>query len=161
MPSLERVAMFNVSKILVPLDFSPASQRALKYARFLAEKFGATVDVLHVGSEAEMRGLDEVSVLLKGVPGSSLEHYNERDAQRALTVMLRDAGFDREVRHDEIEQGKPGEVIIRRIKDGGYDLGVLGTRGRRKGLARFVGSVAHQVVQDSPVPVFTCTPEQA
>lgn len=150
--------MNQVSKILVPLDFSAASQRALKYAHFLSRQFDATVDVLHVGSEAEMRGLDEVSVLLKGVPGSTLESYNERDAQRALTVLLRDAGFDREVRNDEIEQGKPGEVILQRIKSGGYDLVVIGTRGRRKGLARFVGSVAMQVVQDSPVPVFTCQP---
>lgn len=150
--------MTQVTKILVPLDFSAASQRALKYARFLSQQFGATVDVLHVGSEAEMRGLDEVSVLLKGVPGSTLEAYNERDAQRALTVLLRDAGFDRDVRNDEIEQGKPGEVILQRIKSGGYDLVVIGTRGRRKGLARFVGSVAMQVVQDSPVPVFTCQP---
>ncbi|MBF5041123.1 MULTISPECIES: universal stress protein [Myxococcaceae] len=153
--------MFKVNKILVPLDFSVASQRALKYARALSQQLGATVDVLHVGSEAEMRGLDEVSVLLKGVPGSTLESYNERDAQRALTVLLRDAGFDREVRNDEIEQGKPGEVIVQRIKDGGYDLVVIGTRGRRKGLSRFVGSVAMQVVQDSPVPVFTCQPEHA
>ena len=40
--------MTRVARIMVPTDFSPASDAALDYARDLAHKFGATIDLVHV-----------------------------------------------------------------------------------------------------------------
>lgn len=40
--------MFNVKKILVPTDFSEASDRALKKAVDIAEAFNAEIVLLHV-----------------------------------------------------------------------------------------------------------------
>ena len=40
-------------KILVPNDFSPASEAAREYATFLAEPFGAAVDLLYVWTDDE------------------------------------------------------------------------------------------------------------
>ncbi len=37
-----------VTRVLVPIDFSPSSRAALEYATFLAGKLGAELDVLHV-----------------------------------------------------------------------------------------------------------------
>src|SRR5947207_14963029 len=40
--------MIDLHHILVPTDFSKSSQNALTYALAFAEKFGATVHLLHV-----------------------------------------------------------------------------------------------------------------
>jgi nucleotide-binding universal stress UspA family protein len=37
-----------ITRILVPIDFSAHSDRALRYATTLADRFNATVEVLHV-----------------------------------------------------------------------------------------------------------------
>ena len=38
----------RIKKILLPTDLSPASISAFKYAKSLAEKYGASIYVLHV-----------------------------------------------------------------------------------------------------------------
>ena len=40
--------MFAPKRILVPVDFGEPSTRALTHAMAMAEKFGASLDVLHV-----------------------------------------------------------------------------------------------------------------
>jgi nucleotide-binding universal stress UspA family protein len=40
--------MPTISRLLVPVDFSACSRAALEYALFLGERFGASIDVLHV-----------------------------------------------------------------------------------------------------------------
>jgi nucleotide-binding universal stress UspA family protein len=40
--------MFAPKRILVPVDFSEPSTRALMHAIAMAEQFGASLDVLHV-----------------------------------------------------------------------------------------------------------------
>ena len=40
--------MLHIARILVPTDFSPASDAALTYARSLARQFGASINLVHV-----------------------------------------------------------------------------------------------------------------
>src|SRR2546423_15717345 len=44
----EEQSMANVTKLLVPVDFSDYSERALAVAADLAQKFGATIHLVHV-----------------------------------------------------------------------------------------------------------------
>ena len=40
--------MLSIKTVLVPTDFSDASESALRYGKAMAEKFGATLHVVHV-----------------------------------------------------------------------------------------------------------------
>lgn len=153
--------MPKIDRILVAVDFSPCSKAAIEHASFLTGKLGASMDLLHVASPNEVRGTDDVSVLLRGVPGSTFEIYNEAEVQEKLTAFVKEAGINRQVRNDEIEQGDPAEVIVKIAKERGYDLIVLGTHGR-KGLRQLlVGSVAQKVSQDASCPVLICHAQEA
>ena len=63
------------SRILVPTDFSPASDAALEYARILAARFGSSLRILHV--------IDDPTAVLDFY----LEHRQERlDQVRAAVA---------------------------------------------------------------------------
>src|SRR5512141_1423401 len=143
----------KMERILVAVDFSPCSKAAIEQGMFLSARLGASLDLLHVAAPSEVRGGDDVSVLLKGVPGSTLEIYSEKDIQEKLTAFVKEAGLNRQVRNDEIEEGDPAEVIIQVAKDKAYDLIVIGTHSR-KGLQQLImGSVAQKVAQGASCPV--------
>jgi nucleotide-binding universal stress UspA family protein len=147
--------MTKLEKILVPIDFSPASKRAIEYAHFLGQKTGAQVDVLHIAKPDKVRGDDDVSILHRGVPGSTLEQYSEQEIQDQLTEFVKTAGMNRQVRLDEIEESKDVAACLLRIAgEKGYDLIVMG-RHNRKGFANLFGSVAHTVSEKATVPVVT------
>jgi nucleotide-binding universal stress UspA family protein len=49
--------------------------------------------------------------------------------------------------------GRPADAIISQVRAGGHDLVAMGSRGRGKLRSALLGSVSHQVVNDSAVPV--------
>lgn len=149
--------MTKLERILVAVDFSPSSQQALVTASFLAARTGAKLDALHVMTPRNLPGGDEVSMLYRGVPGSTLEKYTEAEAQEKLTAFLKSAGIDREARNDEIEPGaNAANVIVQMAINGKYDLVVMGTHGRSGLDLMLEGSVAQKVVRHAPCPVVTC-----
>ena len=151
--------MAKIERILVPVDFSASSKAAIQYAQFLASKVGASLDILHVANPSEVRGDDDVAILTRGVPGSTMEVYNEHLIQEKLNAFVKEAGLGRTVRNDEIEEGKDSaELICKVAKERGYDLIVMGVRGR-KGLERLLGTVTQKVSSSAPCPVLTCRGE--
>jgi nucleotide-binding universal stress UspA family protein len=126
--------MFN--RILVPTDFSPASDAALDYARILAAKFGASLQLLHV--------IDDPSA------STFLAQARERLARTISAT-------DRARLHATSEAfvGTPAPAIVDYATATGTGLIVMGTHGRT-GLAHLLmGSVAEQVVRTAPCPVLT------
>ena len=55
---------FRISKILLPLDFSPASMEALDYAVSLAKQFRAAIHLLHVHPADEAAAMPGAAHLL-------------------------------------------------------------------------------------------------
>ncbi len=129
--------------ILVPVDFSDDSLRALGFARLLAGRFEGRLHLMHV-VELEHTPLE---------PGGLTSRFEKEPALRgkyeeALRDML--AGSEGDV--TVAEGSVAGEILWWREKLGA-DLIVLGSRGL-KGLKRvLVGSVAEQVTRFSEVPV--------
>jgi len=135
--------------ILVPTDFSPASDSALDLARDLAGPFNAEIHLLHVrtvfdGPIVSPEDLNEVERVLA-----------MSDARTLQTLEASAKGIEAPT-HCHIRRGTaPADAIIDAIGEHDCDLVIMGTHGRR-GLKRLLtGSVAQEVVHHSPVPVLT------
>jgi nucleotide-binding universal stress UspA family protein len=147
----KEVRMPAISRILVPVDFSPHARAALDYAVELAATTNAAVDVLHVAEPTAYAGPEAVAMLPDATRGAFVAERGE--VRRELEGFV---GATRpRVRDVRIETGLPGDVIPAVAKAGEYDLVVMGTHGRG-GLARLVvGSVAEVVMRRATIPVLT------
>ncbi len=138
-----------VHRILAATDFSPASERALRWAEFFASRFGAELLVFHALS------LDPA--LLVGPTGVTVDLASRllEDARQAAEEAMRELRRRFPSARTVVEQTIPREGIVRAAQTYGADLVCVGTHGRT-GLPRLLyGSVAQHVVVHSPVPVLT------
>jgi nucleotide-binding universal stress UspA family protein len=140
-------------RVLVPTDFSPASECALRLAEKIAGPFQAEIHPLHVRTVIDNPvidpdNLDEVERILA-----------LSDAKTQQTLETSAAGIDAPT-HCHIMRGAvPADAIIEAVTAHRCDLVIMGTYGRR-GLKRLMmGSVAKEVVRRSPVPVLTTRAE--
>jgi universal stress protein A len=143
--------MHKIERILVPVDFSIHSMRALEYAGFLAKRFDAKVDVLHVWKPSEYAG-DEMVLLTRSEPEITLSTFLRNHADRQLAEFLK--GLPHSDRM--LESGDPATTIARVATERQYDLVVLATHGRTGLSHLMMGSVAEKVVRLCPCPVVTC-----
>ena len=144
--------MPSFHQILVPVDGSPTSEKALAEAIRLARLNGARLRLLHVvdalayvdGFESAANYLNEIIPLMREAGGKLLALYQ----QKAL-----DQGVEADsVLIDE----KPGRIcdhVAEQARRAKADLIVVGSHGRR-GVGRvLLGSDAEQIVRHAPVPV--------
>jgi nucleotide-binding universal stress UspA family protein len=139
-------------RILVPVDFSDSSARALQHAAKLAAESGGTLAIVHV-VPADYGWL--------GV-GRDESRDLDRSLQRQAADRLR--GFaDEHVGHNmaadlEVRIGQPAEEIVAAARESKCNSIVLSTRGLT-GLDRYlIGSVADRVARLAPCPVILLRP---
>lgn len=142
--------MFTLKRLLVPVDFSSAADRALDMAIDVAKKFDADLIVAHVYT------------LPTALYGGTLLWPTE-DYRRAAADELEKVVSDARARYPKVGsmlvEGAPHEKILEIAKARGVDLIVMGTQGRR-GLAHaLLGSVTERVLRSAPVPVLTVSEE--
>jgi nucleotide-binding universal stress UspA family protein len=147
-----------VRQILVPTDFSANSDEALEYGVMLAERVGATLQLLHV--------LDDPFV----AEGLAAEAYIA-EAPAMRTAMLQNA---RERLAHRTAPSRPGVTIAGEVLFGhgaktiaeyaearGIDLIVMGTHGRTGVAHLLIGSVAERLVRSARCPVLTVRQRRA
>ena len=142
--------MSKIQRILVPVDFSETSKRALEYADLFVKSFDAKLDVLHVWRPSEYAG-DEMVVLTRSEPELTLSTYLRNHADQQLTAFLKEVPHSKQL----LEAGEPAHVIAKVAGEGGYDLIIMGTHGRTGLSHMMMGSVAEKVVRLAPCPVLT------
>ena len=139
----------NLRTILVPTDFSPASNRALVYARRLAWAFGASLRVLNVVEPMDPpHGLLLARLLLENA-ATTRAHSRREMAIFADVVLSSDgprADFD-------FRTGRAGEEIVRAARELACDLIVLAAHGHSRLTRWLLGSTAERVVRLAPCPV--------
>lgn len=113
---------FHFRRILVPVDGSEPSLRALDLALDLAKHYGSRITVLHV----KPRGADSRQVVGK---------VNKRIENKGIPVT---------VKVEEIDPVKESiaKKILDEITEGGYDIVVLGARGLTVSEELTIGSIA-------------------
>jgi universal stress protein A len=141
----------SITRILVPVDFSAHSDRALRYAARLAGQVGASVELLHVVQNINYGGFSEVYV--PNLPDLMEELVND-GVQRltSLKAALFPHGTDVEI---AVFVGHPASAIVEHARGGDFDLIVMGTHGRTGFSHMFMGSVAERVVRTAPCAVLT------
>lgn len=148
--------MFNLSRILVPVDFSACSRAALDYAAFVARKFSATIDVLHVWEPPRplwWEGMYPVDVIGEQ---RTLVAFESSRAGREMKAFLAHLEEDEGLcTRGRLESGDPYRTILAVARDDRYDLIVMGTHGRTGMSHLILGSLAEAVVRRAPCPVVT------
>ncbi len=143
--------MSLINKILVPVDFSPPSRVALRDALALADRFGASVQVVHVWEVPKLVRPDLMVWMESSGDAVSLAEHLRAEAKRELDAMVGDLDLP----GPRIVVGDAATKIAELVDAEGFDLVVMGTHGRT-GLSRFfLGSVAENVVRRVPCPVMT------
>jgi nucleotide-binding universal stress UspA family protein len=144
--------MLTLKTVLVPTDFSDASESALRYGKAMAEKFGASLHVVHV-MEDLLAHAWAAEVYVSSMP--QLRDEIEKESRLRLGALLTDGERKAFRAETALLAGNPFLEIIRYAKTHGVDLIVMGTHGRGPIAHMLLGSVAEKVVRKSPCPVLT------
>jgi nucleotide-binding universal stress UspA family protein len=147
--------------ILVAVDGSAHAERALEKAIELARSTGASLTLVTVAPELsgwflEGAGLPPVVNPAAGVPlPTHLAQLREQMTRVQHGILERaQARVPEGVKASTVLlEGRVGEAIIERIRADGHDLVAMGSRGRGELRSMVLGSVSHQVLHESPVPV--------
>jgi nucleotide-binding universal stress UspA family protein len=143
--------MFEIRRILCPVDLSEASKPAFEYAVALAAQLGAEeIELLHV-YQLPAYALPEGGLAIP----ADLEVELENRLQQQLDAFVKHS-TDTSVKITTVlGKGIPYVEITHAAKQRQADLIVIGTHGRT-GLAHLlIGSVAERVVRTSEVPVLS------
>ena len=138
-------------RILVPIDFSEHSSRALELALDLVKDSGGSLTLIHVGAlpyyAAGEVGWTLIGPDIAGAMWTNLAKVQRQELEKLASEVLPDAVE----RHLVVLTGNPSEIICNEAES--HDLVVMGTHGRG-GLGRaLLGSVTSEVVAKAPVPV--------
>ena len=137
-------------KILVPVDFSEPSRRALEAALALAAD-GAQVDVLHCWNLPALADAYTMPESLREEAIGPLVRDMEAETRQRGEAFLADANAGGVALSFDVVRDIPAQGIHDRAP--GYDLIVTGSHGRR-GVRRFLlGSVAEVTVRHAPCSV--------
>lgn len=142
--------MANAKRILVPVDFSPGSERAVQKATELAQALGAGIDLLHV-YQLPVFALPDSSVT---VSPTYVADLTDR-AQRALNKHRDELAETNLAVQTRLIEGVPAQSIVDYANEIGAEMIVMGTHGH-SGFKRFLlGSTAERVVRTAATPVLT------
>ena len=133
--------------IVVGVDGSPGSRKALTWAAVEAGDHGADLVVINVWEHTLMPPAGSVSVSERYVPDPS-----QRTADDLLQVIKDELGEEPPVVvQPQVKQGRPAKVLIDESVDA--DLLVVGTRGHGGFAGLVLGSVSQHVAAYAKCPV--------
>jgi nucleotide-binding universal stress UspA family protein len=142
--------MAGFRKILVPVDFSTHSARALQLGMELAKSFGAKLHLLHC-YQINVGAISPYGVVIP----ESFDRDIREAASRQLAQWREKVTAQKLEVEAEISSMFPSEAIASTAERIGADLIVMGTRGLSGIKHVLLGSVAERTVRIAPCPVLT------
>ena len=137
-----------MQRILVAVDASDTARRAVALAVQIAEKFGATVELLHVMPPPPV--FSEPALI---VNVAELERAQYESAQALLTRIAQAEARPGVVVQTRILGGPAAEVIAEAADQGAFDLVAVGSRGRNMVASALLGGVSHRLIHICKKPV--------
>jgi universal stress protein E len=143
--------------ILVAVDMSDASQRALSQAAWTAERAGAELHIVHV---VESTGLsaDLLDTKVAGAGSKSLRALIEAEAGQQFQDFVGSAKLDGVRSQTHFVWGSPAHETVRLAGEVAADLVVMGTVGRKGVEQFFLGSTAESVLTNCECDVLAVKP---
>ena len=130
-------------RIVVGVDGSPGSKKALDWALDEARLHDSTIEAVRAWTPGEFGTADDIaSFSLKALQEDVAEAVADKPGVDVATV---------------VDQGSAGKVLIDHAKDA--DMLVVGTRGRGGFTGLLLGSVSQQVTTHSRAPVVAVVKE--
>ena len=143
-----------LQKILVAVDGSEYSKKALEFACELAKKFDGSLHIVHVpqGSAA-----DRVMVL---GGASVMIHAGREEIEKAGRMLIEAAQEIAEEKRPgnvstELRGGDPADEIVKSAEENASDCIVIGSRGLGDFGGLLLGSVSHKVNHSAPCTCIT------
>jgi universal stress protein A len=139
----------DLKRILVPVDFSPLSRKAIHYATRLAQQFGAKLNLFHVVEPEVPPAFDGYMIAPPVISHCASNGYANRLDRLANSV--RTAGVNHV--QSTVRMGLAAFEIVEAAKELDVDLIVIATHGYTGWKHFAIGSTAERVVRAAPCPV--------
>jgi nucleotide-binding universal stress UspA family protein len=137
-----------ISKILVPIDGSENSLRALNHGLFLSSKLKSKITILYVIEVPPFVYIQSQKLI------NSVMIALEKEAKDILDIGKNQAKkYDIEPGMVFLEGGNIGSIIIDYDEKNNFDFIVIGSRGKGKFKQALLGNVSHRVLHHSKNPV--------
>ena len=144
-----------IKNVLVAVDDSENSDRALDFGLDLAEKYGAALTVLNVSEPPAMGAVPMEPTTISGdsmvVFAKDLRKFHEEILSKAVAhaKMIK----PNVVVLSKLREGDPALEIVAASKEDGFDVVVVGHRGLGRVSEIFLGNVSEKVAHLAPCPV--------
>jgi universal stress protein A len=140
-----------IRRILVPVDFSAQSLKALHYALSFADQYGAKLILLNVVEPAVYPSeLGYIPTEIEALHENVMKNAKERLQELVAKRLPADISAEQQVR-----VGSPFLEIAAAAKEPEADLIVIATHGYTGLKHVFLGSTAERVLRHAPCPVLT------
>lgn len=146
--------MAAIRNILIPIDFSECSMRALAMGADLARSLGAGAVALHVVHHPADYGPLERSLFGREAPKHDYARNARKVAQQELDEFVeRQPNEVRSTVQFRLEEGIPYDAILETAGREAFDLIVIGSHGRAGVQRLLMGSASERVLRHADCPV--------
>lgn len=157
-----------LKKILVPVDGSASSFRALEHAMMLGKVLDSEIVVAHIAVPYDLAQLRERPKTAKKDAKVVLEGWEARPSEAALSIAKRkeaaetsiavarqkaEAAGYMKISFKEVVDVDPALMIVEQAEDMEADLIIMGSRGLGFVRSFLVGSVSSKVLANAPCAV--------
>ncbi|MBI5388647.1 MAG: universal stress protein [Verrucomicrobia bacterium] len=140
---------FRLKRILVPVDFSDCSKKALQYAVPFARQFNASLVLLNVVQVSYPAG--EFGPVEPPLPDTVMEDTSRKELETLAATEI--AGLAPVT--TLVRVGRPADEIVLAASDVQADLLIISTHGHTGLKHVLLGSTTEHVVRRAPCPVLT------
>jgi nucleotide-binding universal stress UspA family protein len=152
----------EIKNILYATDLSENARYALKYASTIANRFGATITVLHILEELSPSSLGLVSEIVGKERWADLKKRNEEKVIASIRKRIEDVCNEINqgipecpfiVQRIIVKTGHPVDQIIHYAEKKDCDMVVMGSRGHGILSEAMLGSTSRRVLRKCTKPV--------